>query len=126
VNSTIIRALYFATQLAKESPLSIKHGAVALRKNKVVGFGTNSKRTNWLQRIFAKKVGEQMRVEEHAEFAAMRGASIVDTLIVVRVWEDTLKNSKPCPVCREMIEASGIKHLYYSNKFGGIEYERIT
>lgn len=125
MNSSTVKALYLATEMAKASPLSIKHGAVALRKNKVVGFGFNSSRSNWLQRIYAKKVGEGMRSAEHAEFAAMRVAPSADTLIVVRTWKDILKNSKPCPVCRAMIEDCGIKHLYYSNENGGIEYERI-
>ena len=126
MNSTTITAIQLASQLAKDNHgMKYSHGAVALKSNKVVGVGVNTMRTSWLQRVYANKVGMPSKTCEHAEVAAIRHAKELDTLVVVRVSaRGELVSSRPCPICRELIQDSGVKHLYYSQE-DGIRYERV-
>jgi tRNA(Arg) A34 adenosine deaminase TadA len=106
--------------------MKYSHGAVALKSNKVVGVGVNTMRTSWLQRVYANKVGMPSKTCEHAEVAAIRHAKELDTLVVVRVSaRGKLVSSRPCSICRELIQDSGVKHLYYSHD-GGVRYERVS
>jgi len=127
MNSTTITAIQLASQLAKDNHgMEYSHGAVALKSNKVVGLGVNTMRTSWLQRVYANKVGMPSKTCEHAEVAAIRHAKELDTLVVVRVSaRGELVSSKPCSICRKLLEDSGVKHLYYSQD-GGIRYERVS
>ena len=126
MNSTTITAIQKAMQLASDNrSMEFHHGAIALKSNRIVGQGINSKRTSWLQRVYAKKVGMSSKNWEHAEVAAIRHAKELDTLVVVRVSaKGNLVDSKPCFICRKLLEDSGVKHLYYSQD-NGIKYERI-
>lgn len=126
MNSQILKAIQSAKDQALLSSFRHKHGAVVLKRGRIVGQGYNSVRTSWLQRIYARRVGMPLRVHEHAEFAAARNSTDeFDTLIVCRVSKrnDFLK-SDPCPICRELIRDSGVKHLYYTDG-SGIKYERL-
>ena len=128
MNKSILKAIELATEEALNigAPLNFKHSAVCLKKGKVTGVGINSHRTNWVQRIYARRLGLNKKLAEHAEFAALRSADgIADTLVVVRVGADgKLLNSKPCKICALMLKESDVKHLYFSND-QGIEYVRL-
>jgi tRNA(Arg) A34 adenosine deaminase TadA len=101
------------------------HGAVGIYKNKIVSRAHNRRGSSWLQRLYADRLGVQ-KYCEHAEVGAIRKAKNIDTLLVVRMNKsESLINSRPCPICRNLIKDSGVKHLYYSNSIGEIEYERV-
>lgn len=102
------------------------HLALAYSRGKLVSVGKNSRRTSWLQRLYANKVGLPYKPYEHAEVAAIRRARKLDTLIVIRVnKQGKLMESKPCTICRALIQDSEIKNLYYSNSLGQIIHERL-
>jgi deoxycytidylate deaminase len=120
MNNNIIKAIYLATEASKESPHASRHGAVCLNKRgQVVSIGYNNKRTSWLQRLYAKKVGKPLSDMEHAEVDAIRKAKSPVTLVVVRTnKKGDLRNSKPCSICWELIHDSGIKEVFYSDEEG--------
>lgn len=126
LNRTILEAINLATEWAKESPFNHKHGAVAIKGHTITGEGYNNKGSSALQRLYARKVGKQHSLHNHAEVAALNDASLkADTLVVVRVSKlGNLLNSKPCPICEALILDAKIKHLYYSDG-KGIQYQRI-
>lgn len=122
----IDKAVAVAIKRARESPKQkAKHCAVSLLNNKLIAIAVNSRRSSWLQRLYANKVGAPKKVCEHAEVGVIRKSRELDTLIVVRVNEiGELRSSSPCPICRALIKDSSVKHLYYSTN-SGIEYERL-
>lgn len=132
MNKIILKTIQVAIDVAQIEKTNKKtksnHAAVLLKNNKITGFGCNSQRTNWVQRIYAKRAGSPKKVVEHAEFAAMRDANGVgDTIVVIRLGVGgQLLNSKPCSVCSLMLKESNIKHVYFSNVENGISYERIN
>ncbi len=120
MNRTILEAISLASEWARESPFNHKHGAVALRKGKVTGEGFNNKGSSALQRLYARKVGKNLCLHNHAEVAALNDANLVaDTLVVVRVSRTgKLLNSKPCQICEELLKDSAVKRVYYSDGDG--------
>lgn len=63
---------------------------------------------------------------EHAEVAALRQAKLrADALTVVRITKDGfLANSKPCKICRELLQDLGVKDVYYSTNEGTLKHKR--
>lgn len=120
LNRTILEAISLASEWAKESPFTHKHGAVALRKHKITGEGYNNKGSSALQRLYARKVGKKHNLHNHAEVAALNDANLdADTLVVVRVSKSgQLLNSKPCSICEELLKDSAVKRVYYSDGDG--------
>lgn len=110
---------------SKKSGMKYCHGAVGLYKNNIVSAAGNTRRTSWLQRLYANKVNEPNKTCEHAEVAAIRKAKEIDTLLVVRIGKNNkLLSSAPCKICRELIKDSGVRHLYYSTE-SEIKYECV-
>jgi deoxycytidylate deaminase len=118
------RAIQLAKDMAskaKERNLKYAHGAVGFFNNKIVSTGYNTRRTSWLQRLYANKVGLPRKTCEHAEIMAIRKAREIDSLLVVRISATgELTESKPCPICRKAIEDLNIKIVHYSNSYGEI------
>ena len=128
VPNYIVDAVQVAMDLAlvsRENGMKHCHGALAFKKGKIVGHGFNSRGSSWLQRLYANALNMIEKKYEHAEVAAIRRSQSADSLLVVRVnSNEELVNSKPCAICRALIEDSKIKHLYYSGT-GELKYERI-
>ena len=50
-----------------------------------------------------------------------------DTLIVIRIGKDgRLKDSLPCTFCYNLIQATGIKNIYYSTNDDNITYVKTN
>lgn len=120
LNRTILEAINLATEWAKESPFNHKHGAVAIKGHTITGEGYNNKGSSALQRLYARKVGKHRSLHNHAEVAALNDANLkADTLVVVRVSKQgNLLNSKPCPICMELLKDSAVKRVYFSDGDG--------
>lgn len=77
-------------------------------------------KTHPLQKKYAQKVGLPKKEFLHAEMMAiirLRPHQLrkVHAITVYRFHEDGRPAlAKPCPICQSMIEAAGIKHVYYT------------
>lgn len=126
MNIHILKKCYEEAVKSKREGLKYNHGAVCLNNKRIISTGHNSRRTSWLQRMYATKVKADNKTCEHAEVAAIRKAKNPDSLVVVRVAANgDFVNSKPCPICSALIKDSGIKDLYYSTNSGEIKHERV-
>lgn len=115
--------IHLATQQAKLSGLQYRMGAVLVRGNTVVGAACNQtdhpKLRRWRSRYLTEYTGlhAEMAVLWGQEWRSLRGM----TLYVVRVRADgTLAMAKPCLLCQEIIQAAGIKKVYYTNRDGKV------
>lgn len=89
-------------------------GAVALRRNKIVGTGFNYVNS---ESIKVKYSGL------HAEIAAVLKANgPVDTIFVVRInRKNELRCSKPCDACMKFLKKNNVKKIFYIAQDGDIE-----
>ena len=103
------------------------------RKGKVLSIGHCSYvKTHPLQAKFAKKVNLPKKEFLHAEAMAIirlcpENWYKAHTITVYRFNADgTPALAKPCPICQSMIEAAGIKHVYYTTPDNdqGLQYEQ--
>lgn len=90
-------------------------GAAILKRKKLISIGWNQDKTHTQSKTWANR--------HHAEFHALVGTSKIDlagtTIFVARLdKKEELKISKPCPECRELIQAAGIRKVFYINEFG--------
>ena len=105
-----------AKKIARTSECRNKHGAVVADGRRVLGVGANSYRTH------ATYGGGPLQTL-HAEAAAIRDAKRkgIDLrgkdLYVARIDAHS-KMSKPCPSCARLIEAEGIRKVYYTDESG--------
>lgn len=89
-------------------------------------------KTHPLQAKFAKKVNLPKKEFLHAEAMAIirlrpEHRRKAHTITVYRFNADgSPALAKPCPVCQSMIEAAGIKHVYYTTPDNdqGMQYEQ--
>jgi deoxycytidylate deaminase len=94
---------------ARKSTMLHRHGAIIYRNGEVLSQAHNH-RASYLCHSFSC----------HAEVAAIKAVKNRQqlknsTLIVVRVGnDDNIKLSKPCENCKQFIERSGIKKVFYS------------
>ena len=111
MRSLVENAIYQACQ----STMGSRHGAVLFRGHKMVSAGFNR--------------------GSHAEIEALRKSGIdrMDrrqkrkyNILVVRMARDgKLTNSRPCNDCINILRASGIYKVFYSNNLGEIACEKI-
>ena len=105
-----------AKKIARTSECRNKHGAVVTSGRRVLGVGANTYRTH------ATYGGGPLQTL-HAEAAAIRDAKRkgIDLrgkdLYVARIDAHS-KMSKPCPSCARLIEAEGIRKVYYTDENG--------
>jgi deoxycytidylate deaminase len=120
MNKQIIMGIARCVELAQNSQLTHKHGAITLDKSKrILSVGFNSRSSSWIQRLYAKKLGVYQKKYNHAEVDALRKADNPYYLLVVRVNnKGELLQSKPCPICQSLAKDSGVKKIYYSTKDG--------
>lgn len=107
-----LRFFKLAEKLAQKSDHpDHKHGAVLIRKNKILGIGFNQYKTH------SKSTHDFKMI--HAEFAVLLNAGLEDLtgceLYVVRKRKNgELANSRPCKSCSEMLRLLNIDKVYYS------------
>ena len=104
-----------ARLLADNSEEKKKHGAVVVKGGRVVGTGFNKFKNHPSNvpsdeiKIHCSRHAEQIAIKQAGDNA--KGA----ILYVARVNRQGLdRNSKPCHVCADLIEESGIKRVVYT------------
>jgi len=104
-----------ARLIADNSEEKKKHGAVVVKSGRVVGTGFN-KYKNHPNSIESHRI--KMHCSRHAEQIAIKQAGVNARgaiLYVARINRQGLdRNSKPCHVCADLIELSGIKRVIYT------------
>lgn len=109
----------YATELTKLSECQHRMAAVLVNGRKILGTGTNVERTHPIMMIGTNT----RRLYLHAEASAIVNARIRRartpfpskmTIYVARLRRDNkLGNSKPCPICREILEHENIRRIIY-------------
>ena len=96
---------------------SFKHGAVIVKKNQVLASGHNSYKTHPLMAKYTPFP------HLHAEQKAIINLGLDNCagldLYVVRInKQKDFMMSKPCSVCRMLIDKVGIRNVYYTDENG--------
>lgn len=110
----------------------IKHSAIIVYRNRIVGVGINSMKSDPLQARYSKNCHA---IWIHAEIAAIKNALKVvtvdqlrkATIYIARYREDfaTQGLSKPCIGCQRAIVAFGIGQIVYTCDSIGFEIVEI-
>lgn len=105
-----------AIALANKSSMLHKHGAVIVKNGEIIGEGYNHQRTHMCHKwsihsevaalLSLKKVHRNKKFLEDAVMVVVRVASPNNPA--------TCKNSKPCESCRQAINESGLRKVFYS------------
>lgn len=94
-----------------------KVGAAVFRGKALISLGWGSKRTHPLSKTF--------NCQQHAEFMALMGTWKFDlvgaVIYVARISSTGLRLAKPCSKCEEVLRASGLKRVWYTNNAGELE-----
>ena len=119
-------AVNMAIDEALRSEHSVKHGAVVMKKGKIIQSGRNQYCA--MERI---KHFQSKRIWSiHAEMNALLGLPKCMTknadIYVVRVNKlGDIVNSRPCKICMTLILKSGIKNVHYSGDTNTMETLRL-
>lgn len=111
-----------AEKLAEKSThYNHKHGAVLVRKGRVLGVGFNSYKTSPKSPHPWKFI--------HAEFSAILNSRLEDftdcEIYIIRTKKlGGLGNSKPCKFCERMIKSLNIRVVHYSTDFNDFKTEK--
>jgi len=110
-----------AGEIALKSNMQQKHGAIIVYKNKIIASGFNY-RCDYMNNNFSI----------HAEIAAISQMFYNKKLLelcdiyVVRIassiYDNCLKNSKPCKNCTNFINKYNLRNIYYSTNY---EYDKL-
>ena len=111
-----------AVNIAKTKPWEIRKSwtvAIAARNNKIVAIGKNTRRLP----TTTGRVPEGKMFSFHAEYNVikrLRGEDLADIdLYVIRLLKrGGFANAKPCVDCERLINARGIKRVFYTDGQG--------
>lgn len=126
-NMKIEKFLNLARQQAIIAQLKDKHGAVIVKKNRVLSVGKNIPKTHPKQKHYnnyQNKKHEVMHHYMHAEFSALNQIDdkidLSDaTIYIYKIKKDGSQSlSRPCSGCMKAITERGIKEMVYSTKQG--------
>jgi deoxycytidylate deaminase len=107
--------LHKAAEIAKQSNMCQKHGAIVVYKNKIIASGFN---------YICDYMNNNFSI--HAEISAIsqlfHNKKLLELcdLYVVRIapsYDNCLKNSKPCNSCSKFIKKYNIRNVYYSTNY---------
>ena len=108
----------------KDDLLAI-HAAVLVSGNSIIAMGSNKPKSNGLVRRYAP----HDRMTIHAEVDCILKARKKHNLQGATIYvgrklkkEDIFSMSKPCETCNTILQKYGVRHVYYTNAFGGVEY----
>lgn len=137
MNKKDYRFFEMARQQALRSQFERFHlGCIITYKGHVIGRGSNSDKTDPLQKKYNKerkfnKSGTQpIKHSVHAEIAALKSIpypiqeSIDWTKVKVYIYRIApgkklhLGNARPCPACIKALRDKGIKYIYYTSDDG--------
>lgn len=98
------------------------HGAVIVRKNKVLGVGFNKDKTH--------PQSSHPFYGIHAEFSAILNTKTTipkkcDIYIYRERKDGSIANSKPCEWCERLLRTYNIKNIYYTTE-NGYEHMRLS
>jgi deoxycytidylate deaminase len=119
MSKSIDRGIKFAKNAAIMSGAPHhKVGAAIFAGRRLISLGWNSKKTH--------PDSKTRHQAHHAEFAALIGNYKYDlvgaVIYVTRITPGgVLSMSKPCEHCQEVIRASGIRKVFYTNHAGDVE-----
>ena len=122
---TLNVALGVAIAEATRSEHNVKHGAVLVKKGKIIQSGRNQycgmeRIRHFNSRIWS--IHAEMNILAGLPRNMTRGADIM----VVRVnSRGDIVNSKPCHICMSMIKNAGCRKVFYSNDMGEISSEKV-
>ena len=122
---TLNVALGVAIAEATRSEHNVKHGAVLVKKGKIIQSGRNQycgmeRIRHFNSRIWS--IHAEMNILAGLPKNMTRGADIM----VVRVnSRGDIVNSKPCHICMSMIKNAGCRKVFYSNDMGEISSEKV-
>lgn len=116
----------------------VQIGCCAVYQHKVISTGSNSKRTDPIQKQYNKYRMFEPTVSEkphmcHAEVSClkplMNRTDIDFSRVHLYVWRkfgsDSIGLARPCAGCMELIKKLGIRNIHYTN-YGGYSHEIIT
>ena len=93
-------------------------------RGRTLSLGRNKLKTHPIQAYWAKRLGKDHKIYLHAETDALIKAmnkhggpeSVYDTdILVVRFNKDgDTVSSKPCIICRHMLQAHGLRHVFHT------------
>ena len=89
------------------------------KRGRVLSIGENSYvKTHPIMARYGKAVGQPDRITLHAEVSAILKCpdlSKAHSIFVSRFnKQGAPRLAKPCPICQSLIDATGIKHVYYT------------
>jgi deoxycytidylate deaminase len=121
LSETVVR---LSRNLIECTPHQFKHFSFAIKRNAIYSVGWNKPwQTHPLGLRFHHKISSI-----HSEISCLSKLNVVPaefskfTIINVRLdKEGTVRLSKPCQCCQNMLAAFGITEVYYSSNSGGFE-----
>lgn len=114
-----------AVNRAEKSVEPSRHGAVIARRGVLLSWGWNKNKTHPAATVYYSKC-------IHAELAAIIGINKVDLsgadIYVARKMRskgEPLGMSRPCKPCMKMIREAGIRRVYYTDRDGNWQMEKL-
>lgn len=110
-------------KIASYSSLNHKHSACLIKNGKIYTFGYN----RYIKTDIVND--EYIKYTIHAEIDALckvyNKLSKGMDILIIRLGNTKLKNSRPCNSCIDKLIQRGIRRVYYSDKNGDIVYELL-
>jgi deoxycytidylate deaminase len=105
-----------AAEIAKQSNMNQKHGAIVVYKNKIIASGFNYicdyMNNNYSIHAEVSAISQMFHNKKLLELC-----DIYVVRIAPSVYNNCLKNSKPCNSCSKFIKKYNIKNIYYSTNY---------
>ena len=99
------------------------------KKDRVLSIGRNSyKKTHPMQAQYAIQDNQSEKIYLHAEIDALVRCSKQPYKIFIARTDrhGKVRAAKPCSICHRAIQASGIKHIYWTtDDIFKVDYERV-
>lgn len=122
-----------ASEFSDYNKKNIHIGSVIIYKNKILGIGYNTTKTNPIQlkynkyRKVNKTTGRIYNVEKHmpclhSEMMCLVNTKDIDvdwsktTMFIYRESSGHLRNCKPCMACERALKDRGIKNIFYTTE----------
>ena len=122
---TLNVALGVAIAEATRSRHDFKHGAVIVKKGKIIQSGRNQYCGMDRIRHFNRRIWS-IHAEMNVLGGLPRNITKGSDIMVVRVNSlGDIVNSKPCHICMSMIQAAGCRKVFYSNDDGEISSQKV-
>jgi deoxycytidylate deaminase len=102
-----------AAEIAKNSNMNQKHGAIVVYKNKIIASGfnytCNYMNNNYSIHAEVSAISQMFHNKKLLELCDIYVVRIAPT-----IYNNCLKNSKPCNSCSKFIKKYNIRNIYYS------------